>query len=148
MVLTQIIQSCAGFTDVRKYSSNFQRGVFRHEDLTAHPDYVLQQADLGWPRAIIRPERPSGTLYKAVRHPDAPLYLSHFVPGSVQGGIPSSRSLFPIREAVKPDRMIKRWAMDDAQDLFIMVEMTRTHIRCVSPFYAYSYCRCPCHALT
>ena len=110
---------------IRQYSSNFKSGAFQHEDLTAHPDYVLRQAELGWPRDVIFPEGPSGAVFRKSYQEDSPLHISLFVPGSAQAGIPSSRSLFSVREAVKPEVNAKLWAMDDAQDLFVVVEMTR-----------------------
>ena len=111
---------------LRQYSSDFKSGAFTHEDLTAHPDYLLQDRELGWPRTVLSAERPSGGLYKRCYQDDSPLYLSLFVPGSPQGGIPSRRSLFTIREIEKPDvATVADWAMDETQDLFVMAEMTR-----------------------
>ncbi|KAM5541126.1 hypothetical protein V8D89_005055 [Ganoderma adspersum] len=112
---------------LRQYSSNFKRGAFHHEDLTAHPDHLLQQFEVGWPRVIIAPKALSGAVYKMADQDDSPLYLSLAVPGSAQGGIPSSRSLFTVREAMIPDLIVTRWTKDDAQDLFV-VEMTRTQM--------------------
>ena len=113
---------------LRHYSSDFNRGAFHHEDLTAHPEYVLQNRNLlGRLQSVIPPKQPSCALYGVPEgdfDQDRSVYLSLFVPGSAQGGIPSSRSLFTIRDAVKPDMAAKTWAVDYAQDLFVMVEMT------------------------
>ncbi|KAM5541127.1 hypothetical protein V8D89_005056 [Ganoderma adspersum] len=115
---------------LRQYSSNFKSGAFHHEDLTAHPDYVFPNRNLlGRLQSVIPPERHSCTLYNEPEggfdQDHSVLYLSLFVPGSAQGGIPSSRSLFTIRGAVKPDMVAETWAMDYSEDLFVMVEMTR-----------------------
>ena len=111
---------------LRQYSSDFERGAFTHEDLTAHPDYLLQDRELGWPRTVLSAQGPSGSLYKKCYQDDSPLYLSLFVPGSALGGIPSSRTLFTIREMEKPDlATVADWAMDESQDLFVMADMTR-----------------------
>ncbi|PIL34931.1 hypothetical protein GSI_02718 [Ganoderma sinense ZZ0214-1] len=56
---------------------------------------------------------------------DSALYLSHFVPGSAQCGIPSSRSWFSVRDGVRPDLALKGWTVDDAQDLFVTVKETQ-----------------------
>ena len=109
---------------LRQYSENFMSGAFQPEDLTAHPDYVLRDRELGWPRTVLSVERPLGGLYKKSHQDDSPLYLSLFVPGSVQGGIQSSRSLFIIRNVAQPELAVVDWAMDATQDLFAMAEMT------------------------
>ena len=115
---------------LRQYSSNFERGAFHHEDLTAHPYHLRRQFQVGWPRDIIAPRTLSGAVYGMTDQDDSPLYyLSRAVPGSAQGGIPSSRSLlrFTVREAMLPDLMVTCWTKDDAQDLFV-AEMTGTQM--------------------
>ena len=115
---------------LRQYSSNFKRGAFHHEDLTAHPNHLRRQFEVGWPRDIITPRTLFGAVYGMTDQDDSPLYyLSRAVPGSAQGGIPPHRSLlrFTVREAVMPDLMVTGWAKDDAQDLFV-AEMTRTQM--------------------
>ena len=108
---------------LRQYSSNFKKGTFQHEDITAHPDFVLRDRELWWPRNVLSPERLSGCLYEKFYQEDSPLYLSLFVAGSAQGGIRSSRSLHAIRGAMKPDDNVEVWAMDDTQDLFVIAVM-------------------------
>ena len=126
---------------LRQYSSNFKRGAFHHEDLTAHPYHLRRQFQVGWPRDIIAPRTLSGAVYGMTDQDDSPLYyLSRAVPGSAQGGIPSSRSLslFTVREAMIPDLMVTGWTKDDAQDLFV-AEMTRTQMPCVWLFQVDAY---------
>ena len=110
---------------LRQYSSNFKSGAFQHQDMTAHPDYVLQERELGWPRNTYSADRPTGSLYKKSIDDEDPFYLSLFVPGSAQAGIPSARSFFITRDVAKPEANVVDWAMDPSQDLFAIVDMTQ-----------------------
>ena len=58
---------------------------------------------------------------------DGTLYLSHFIPGSAHGGVPSSRSLFAIPDVLTPDLAVAGWAVADAQDLLVIVHFTRMY---------------------
>ncbi|PIL34968.1 hypothetical protein GSI_02755 [Ganoderma sinense ZZ0214-1] len=94
---------------LREYASRFRDGIFDHEDLAAHPHYTHQVRSL--------PQNP--TLTQNGRYGMA---LSVFTPGSAQAGIQSSRYLLPIGRAGKQGLIISRWAIDEAQDLLVMVE--------------------------
>ncbi|PIL34956.1 hypothetical protein GSI_02743 [Ganoderma sinense ZZ0214-1] len=112
---------------LRQYSSDFKSGAFHRQDLTAHSDYLRQDREqIPWPRRLIVGPKPSGAITTKADGVDSVLYLSHFIPGSAQGGIPSNRSLFSVRDALRRDLVVEGWAVDDAQDLLVMVEATRT----------------------
>ena len=118
---------------LREYFLYFQRGAFCQQDLTAYPDYLRRNRDLlGYPRRVIRPTKPLGAIYTKTGQDASVLYLSHFVPGSAHAGIPSSCVLFSVQDGVKRELDLRGWAVDDAQDLFITVEMTRTRMLCIS----------------
>ena len=111
---------------LREYSSDFQRGAFQHQDPTMHPDYVrFQTLNLEWPLQFpISTKCTSGALYRNIYDIDkAILYLSLSVPGSERAGIRPSRSLFTIHTAVEPGLIVTGWAMDDAQDIFIIADV-------------------------
>ena len=110
---------------LRQYSSNFKSGAFQHEEMSAHPDYVLQERELGWPRNAYSADRPTSSLYKKSNNDEDPFYLSLFVPGSAQAGIPSARSFFITRDVAKPEANVVDWVMDASQNLFAIVNMTQ-----------------------
>ena len=110
---------------LRQYSSNFKSGAFQHEEMTAHPDCVLQERELGWPRNVYSTGRHTGSLYKRSSREEDPFQLSLFVPGSAQAGIPSARSFSITRDVVKPEANVVDWVMDTSQDLFAIAEITR-----------------------
>ncbi|PIL34970.1 hypothetical protein GSI_02757 [Ganoderma sinense ZZ0214-1] len=69
--------------------------------------------------AVIPGERPSSAVYGRYEGGGSePLkFLSIFTPGSPQAEIPSTACLLPVT-----GRVVKKWAIDDAQDLLVTVE--------------------------
>ena len=124
---------------LRQYASNFNSGVLDHEDLSAHPDYVLRMRDLKWNVAV--PEESSfSDLYSQGGRSN--LSLSVYTPGSAQAGIQSSRCILPIGAAGGSGLLITKWAIDGAQDLLVMAEIANIVVpeqlkrRCVSFLHA------------
>ncbi|KAM5541120.1 hypothetical protein V8D89_005049 [Ganoderma adspersum] len=114
---------------LRQYSLDFKKGAFQRQDLVTHPDYVPEMLNVDWPlRFPIGTKCASRALYKKVYENDTILYLSLFVPGSAHAGIRSTFSLFTIHAAVKPDLIATEWAMDDAQDLFVVADVAHMSI--------------------
>ncbi|KAM5541132.1 hypothetical protein V8D89_005061 [Ganoderma adspersum] len=105
---------------LRKYSSNFFGGVFDHEDLAAHPDYVLRIRNLGW-NVAVPAESSFSDLYS--RGGRSNFSLSVYTPRSAQAGIQSSRCILPIGAAGGSGLLITKWAIDGAQDLLVMAEI-------------------------
>ena len=103
---------------LHQYASNFQRGIFNHEDLGAHPDYVRQMRNLTW-NTVVPGEDSFSDLYSQGGR--ANLALSVFTPGSTAAGIKSRHYLLPIR--AEPGLVVTKWAIDDAQDLLVMAEV-------------------------
>ena len=105
---------------LRQFSSNFESAIFDHEDLSAHPDYVLRMRDLRW-NVAIPAEASFSDLYSLGGRSD--LSLSVFTPGSAQAGTQSNYSILPIGTAGEQGLMITKWAIDGAQDLLVVGEV-------------------------
>ena len=106
---------------LREYASRFRDGRFDHEDLAAHPQYVLQMRDgISSSRWNTRSPDESSLSNLHGRDGRSDLFLSIFTPGSAQAGIPSSRCVLPIGTAGEPGLIIARRAIDGAQDLLVV----------------------------
>ena len=117
---------------LRRYSSNFQRGIFDREYPGAHHCYLPQVRNLSW-NAAMPGVSSFSNLYGLGYRDNRPLPV--FIPGSKAAGIESSRFLLPIGTAAEPGLLVTNWAIDDAQDLLVVAEVTdRLLFRCVTCF--------------
>ena len=92
---------------LRQYASNFQRGIFDYEDLSAYLDYVSQIFKLEWGTEF--PDySPFSRLYG--RASRTHLALSVFTLVSVAAGIQSSHHLLPIGEPAELGLFVAAWA--------------------------------------
>ena len=105
---------------LRQYSSDFRNGIFKHEDLDAHPDYSRQFRNLGWNAR----RRTDGSVTSAIGYNPvgSQALLSVFTHGSTQAGIESRRWMTPVGTDGDARRSIRNWAIDRAQDLLATLE--------------------------
>lgn len=111
---------------LRKYSSSFRNGIFDHEDLAAHPNYVSRMVDFSINTAVplLCGYRSTAALYYGNRHPGrSEFFLSAFIPGSAAAGIPSCRWVSPFAAPDEPVRLVKKCEADLGQDLLVTVEV-------------------------
>ncbi|PIL34938.1 hypothetical protein GSI_02725 [Ganoderma sinense ZZ0214-1] len=108
---------------LRQCSSNFANGAFDHEDLGAHPDYLIHLRNRRW-NTTIHDDRSSSSLHSQNGKSD--LSLCVITPGSAQAGIESSLSLLPTGTASRQGFIITKWAIDGIQDLLVMAERVDT----------------------
>ncbi|PIL34930.1 hypothetical protein GSI_02717 [Ganoderma sinense ZZ0214-1] len=104
---------------LRQCSSKFANGPFDHEDLGAHPDYLIHLRNRRW-NTTVHDDRSSSSLHSQNGRSD--LSLCVITPGSTQGGIESSLSLLPTGTASRQGFIISKWAIDGTQDLLVMAE--------------------------
>ncbi|KAM5536881.1 hypothetical protein V8D89_009428 [Ganoderma adspersum] len=108
---------------LRQYSSCFCNGIFNHETLYAHPDYVRQFRSLEFNSSS---SGDASILYGNTWR--SQYFLSVFTHGSAQAGIQSRRWLVPVGTLGGQTRLIKGWAFDRVQDLIVTVEDVRIMI--------------------
>ncbi|KAI1789999.1 hypothetical protein LXA43DRAFT_1019001 [Ganoderma leucocontextum] len=109
---------------LRQYSSNFLNGIFDREDLTAHPDYILQMRNLrGRLSTTFYNEGSSSVLYGNLDG-QSESFLSVFAHGSARAGIQSRRWLMPLGTPEHPGRIIRNWAIGGVQDLLVIAEVS------------------------
>ena len=108
---------------LRHYSSRFRNGIFNHETLDAHPDYVRQFRNL---QLSSSRDVNGSTLYGNTFR--SQYFLSVFTHGSAQAGIRSRRWMMPVGTLGDQTRLIGYCAFDRVQDLIVTVEDVRTMV--------------------
>ncbi|PIL34969.1 hypothetical protein GSI_02756 [Ganoderma sinense ZZ0214-1] len=105
---------------LRQYSANFRNGIFDHENVDSHPEYVRRFRNVRWGYST-RPKASSSALFGALE--SAGSFLTIFTRGSSQAGVPSRRWMMPAGTPGDRTRWMEAWAIDRAQDLLVTVEV-------------------------
>ncbi|KAM5541118.1 hypothetical protein V8D89_005047 [Ganoderma adspersum] len=108
---------------LRQYSSKFRNGIFDHEDLNAHPDYIHQLRDLQWSLATYSAGVSSILYSDSLREYKS--FLSVFTDGSAQAGIQSRRWIMPIGTPGDQMRFVCGWLIDHVHDLLVTIEQVK-----------------------
>ncbi|PIL34955.1 hypothetical protein GSI_02742 [Ganoderma sinense ZZ0214-1] len=110
---------------LRHYISNFRNGIFHHESIFKDPGHSRQALNIIKESVFpVYHAEDSSALYRRVHlSPGSSLFVvSH---GSAQAGIESHHLMIPFRipSPENPWRLVNKWAIDEAQDLLVTVEM-------------------------
>nr|VWO99672.1 Tetrahydroxynaphthalene reductase (EC (T4HN reductase) (THNR) [Ganoderma boninense] len=111
---------------LRKYSANFTNGVFDHETVDSHPEFLRRFRNLQWNYST-RPSISTSAIFGDMESSE--YFLTNFTRGSSRAGVPARRWLMPVGTPGDHTRWMRSWAMDRAQDLLVTVEEANTNVQ-------------------